>query len=202
MGDKNYTTEAKVNTFLGITVSSGVLDNIILSVQDFIERYTGRIFKADSGASARSYDGDGTQDLIIDDCVEITKVEKGDNFYADSYTTILSTGTNRYYTMPVNNSALELPIRKLHLRSMYFVKGFQNHRITAKWGYSAAVPSDIGQVATFLVASIYKCGRSKSIGGVKSERIGDYAVSFGSDGEQSEYKKMIGILDNYVKHLI
>ena len=199
MTDKAYTTEAKVNTFLNTTVTAGVLDDIILAVQKFIEEYTGRNFKADSEASARLYDGNDSQELVIDDCIEVSTVEVGNNNYGDTFTTIGTSGTDRYYTLPNNNDVDGVPIRKLHLRSRTFLSGFQNHRITAKWGYSENVPDDVSHVATVLVSSIYKFGRSGAVGGVKTRKIDKYTITFGNDNDLAEFNRALEILDNYKK---
>lgn len=200
--DKNYTNQELVEQFIGEEVNDS-LQEIIVAVQKYIENYTGRNFKADCTASARLYDGNNSQHLSIDDCIEITKVEVGNDSYGDSFTEIGTTGSDRYYTLPANNEADEVPINKLFLRSRVFTYGIQNIRITAKWGWSEEVPEDISWVATFLSASIYRTGIQGSFAGVKSERIGEYNVTFGGDTEgQSDYDKAKVILDTYKKYVL
>lgn len=200
--DKEYTNQDKIEQFIGETISSS-LQEIILAVQKYIENYTGRNFVADCNASARVYNGNSSQYLNIDDCIEITKVEIGNDSYGDTFTEILSTGSDRYYTLPANNEADGYPINKLFLRSREFIYGIQNQRITAKWGYSEEVPDDISWVATFLCSSIYKTGEQGNIAGVKSERIGEYSVTFGGDTEgQSDWDKAKVILDSYKKYVL
>lgn len=204
MSAKGYTTEVKVETFLNEAIESGKVDDAILQAERFIDEYTGRNFKADTTATARKYDGDGSQELIIDDCVDVTKVEVGSNYYGDSYTEIVAhdsvgAGTDVYYELPNNYSAKNLPIRKLLLRARHFCEGLQNHQITGKWGYSVSVPSDVELAATILVASVYKYGRSGGLGGVKSEKIGDYSVSFNDDQSKADFERAMEILDRYKK---
>lgn len=193
--DKNYTNQQLIEQFIGEPVNSS-LQEIIVAVQQYIDNYTGRNFKADCTASAKVYDGNNDQYLNIDDCISITKVEVGD-MYGDSFTEIASSGIDRYFTYPAN----ELPINKLFLRSRVFNYGIQNIRITAKWGYTEEVPDDISWVATFLSSSIYKTGEQGNIAGVKSERIGEYSVSFGEDGG-SDWDKAKVILDTYKKYYL
>ncbi|MEA3464202.1 MAG: hypothetical protein U9R14_03985, partial [Patescibacteria group bacterium] len=177
MAVKGYTTKAKVAEFLNETISI-TLEDIILAVEKFIDEYTGRNFIADTEATVRYFNGDSSQNLIIDDCIDVTKVEVGNNSYGDSYSEINESGTDRYYTLPINNKAEFVPIRKIHLRARTWAEGIGNHKITAKWGFSETCPADISKAASILAAGIYKYGRSGSMGGIKSEKIGDYNISF------------------------
>lgn len=200
MEDKEYTTDDKVAEFLGEALSTDI-SALILAVQAYIDNVTGRNFKADEVASARLYDGNDEDSLTIDDCIAITKVESGNDAYGDSFTEVLATGSDRYYTLPNNALALGYPIIQIALRSGYFLEGVQNQRITAKWGYSEEVPSDISWVATFLSASLYKKGVMQNLAGISSENIGAYAVSYG--GEQvgnSDWDKAQVILNSYKKY--
>ncbi len=203
--DKAYTTKALVEAFLGETITPS-LSAYILAVQLYIEAITGRNFKADSTASARLYDGNDEQELGIDDCVSITKVEVGNDAYGDSFTEVLATGTDKYFTLPNNASVLGYPFNRLALRERTFLQGIQNQRVTAKWGYSSAVPEDISWVATFLVASLYKQGITQNVGGIKSEKIGEYSVAFGEGGSGansgSDWEKANVILDTYKKYFL
>jgi len=198
---KEYTTKTKIETFLCESVD-GTLADIMLSVEDYIDGYTGRNFKADTTASARKYSGNGSQELSIDECVQITKVELGNNEYGDTFTEITASGTNGYYLWPENYASEVVPVRGIHLRGRYWTAGWANHQITAKWGYSAAVPSAISQAATILAACIYRHGAGGGIGGVKSEKIGDYSVSFsGENGAalEAEFARAKALMDKYKK---
>jgi hypothetical protein len=197
-----YTTEVKIETYLNKSIETGKADDAILAAERFIDNYTDRNFKADTVASIRYYDGNGRQNLPIDDCIAVTKVEQGSNVYGDSFSEIPNTGADRYYLMPANNEADRVPINKLHLRNRYWIEGFQNHRITAKWGYSENAPDDIAMAATILAAAIYESGRSGSVGGIKSEKIGEYSVSFTDDRELADFNKAMQILDSYKRLMI
>lgn len=201
MALKEYTTKAKVQEYLNKTISI-TLEDILYSVEKFIDNYTDRNFKADSEASARVYNGNGQQNLKIDDCVEVTKVEVGSNVYGDSFSEISDSGADRYYLMPANYSADNVPIDMIHLRNRYWSEGFQNHQITAKWGYSSSAPKDIILAATILAAAIYESGRSGAVGGVKTEKIGEYSVTFKDDRELADFNKAVQILDRYKKFAI
>jgi hypothetical protein len=142
MTDKEYTNQQKVEDFLKKTVDYSLTD-YILSVQEYIEGYTGRIFSACATASARLFDGMGKQELLIDDCISITKVEVGNDQYGNTFTEVLSTGTDRYIPLPNNYSSLKVPISKILLTQKIFDFGIQNAKITAKWGYSEEPPAEI-----------------------------------------------------------
>lgn len=93
-------------------------------------------FVAESTASARYFDGYGETDLHIDECVSITSVE-----YTDDGTTWTAWASTDYQSLPAN----KLPIRKLRMDPYQgdytkFASGWSNYKITAKWGYSVAVP--------------------------------------------------------------
>lgn len=194
---KNYTTKAKIENFLGVTIT-GSVDDFILASEAFIDMFTSRNFVADTVASARLFDGGGSQDLLIDDCVAITKVEVGSDEYGDSFVEVASTGVNKYFTLPNNNMALGVPIRKLWLRSRVWTLGMQNARITAKWGYSVAVPSDISFVATVLAGMAYSASRGLGTM-VASERIGEYNISYKNDSEFASFLTAKETLSNYRK---
>jgi hypothetical protein len=201
MAAKGYTTKEKVSEYLNKTISI-TLEDVILAVEKFIDNFTDRNFKAATTASARVYDGNGNQNLSIDDCVEVTLVEQGSNVYGDAFSTIPNTGADRYYTMPANNEADGVPINMLHLRNRYWTVGFQNHRITAKWGYSINVPDDIELAATILAGAIHESGKNGSAGGIKSEKIGEYSVSFKNEQEIADFNKVIQILEKYKRYRI
>ena len=55
MTDREYTTQQKVDDFLGKATGVSLTD-YILSAQEYIEGFTGRVFKACGTASARLFD--------------------------------------------------------------------------------------------------------------------------------------------------
>ncbi len=198
--NKNYTTHTKVEDFLRATIDYN-LDDLILGVQEYIEGYTGKSFSTlCDTATARLFNGSGTNELLINDCTEITKVELGDDYFANSFTEVLSTGTDRYLLSPNNYSEKGVPIDKIILTENIFGKGIQNHRITAKWGYSTNPPADIVIIATILVAGMYNA--KNSVNGLNSETIGSYSVSFNNQEQLNAYKKALDILSRYKERII
>lgn len=195
--DRTYTDKTKIEELLKETIDRD-LDDIILMVQQYIENKTNRVFRACSVASVRYFDGNGDDTLPIDECIAITKVENGDDYYGDTFTEILSTGDTRYYIEPYN----ELPIEALRLRGELWTLGKKNVKITAQWGYSEEVPDDIVWVATYLSAMFYK-QQTSSAGGVQSETIGSYSVSYALDAmitNLDEKNKVMEILGKNKKY--
>lgn len=183
MAAKGYTTKEKIENFILQEIDDTFntqIDEWIAAVERIIDNITGRNFKADSSASARVFDGDGTSELIVDECVEVTVVEVGNDGVGSSFSTIPSTGSDRYFTYPANHTSKQMAINKIALSARVFPCGMQNNRITAKWGYSATPPDDIVFAATVFVAGI--CNQ-QILGGseIKSETIGNYSVSYNTD---------------------
>jgi hypothetical protein len=202
MANRDYTTDSLIENYLNKEIPDVDLNPFILATQKYIEQYTHRVFKADSTASARSYDGNGRQALNIDDCVEVTLVEIGNNTWGDSYTTIPSSGANSYITLPTNNEADEVPINKIGLRANVWTHGVANNRITAKWGYSVEVPSDIQFAATVLASGMYNENKGGNTGAIKSEKIGQYSVTYADSKGADDLKRSMEILDSYRKMFI
>lgn len=194
MSDKGYTTADKIQTYLGQTITDS-LASFILSAQKFIEDYCQRVFKADTEASARLFDGKGTNSLRIDDCVSITKVEIGNDAFGDTFTQ--ETDLTKIKELPNNAIVLGLPITELVSRNYTFIEGLQNHKITGKWGYCSCVPDDISFVATVLASGMYL--NARGAGAVKSESIGQYSVSYDNLQNWSDFKSISLVLDNYKK---
>jgi uncharacterized protein YunC (DUF1805 family) len=175
------------------TIENYLLTEIDLSFQDqvkdwikamsaFIEKETGRVFIADTEASVRKYDGDGTDSLIIDDCIEIETV-KVDNEEVD------------FLVYPANKT----PYTTIKLEDGYFTDGYQNVEVTAKWGYSENVPEDIKFVATVLVAGIIQHSLAHE-GEVSSMTMGRYTVSYKNDRQLKDYEQVVKILEDYRRY--
>lgn len=195
---KNYILQDIDDTF------EDQIDDWIAGVERIIDQITGRNFKADSSATARVYDGDDTDKLLIDEAIAVTVVEVGNDDYGGSFTTVASSGADRYYLEPNNYAVKGLPISAVVLSAREWIAGRQNARITAKWGYSAEVPADIKLVATVFVAGIINQHRQ---GGseIKSETIGNYSVTYNSDKDTNtwaDFENAKRLLDTYKRHII
>jgi hypothetical protein len=202
-----YINNALLQQFLGNSeaLDAGETRRAMLAAEELVRGVTGRNFVADAAATARLFNGNGEQELLINDCVEITKVEVGNNYWGDSFTEVAAnSGSNAdsYIAMPVNridDAGMTWPIRKVMLRSRDWIEGVANHRITAKWGFSAAPPEDIVFAATVLAAGIYKYGNGGSIGNIKSEKIDKYSVTYANEDQWTELNKAMEVLHRYKK---
>lgn len=198
---KGYTSEALIEqyTLTDIDASfSSQISSWIEAMEEHVDFVTGRNFIADTEASARVYDGDGEHDLLIDDCVEVTKVEIGEDDYGGTFSEVLSTGANKYFLEPANYSAKNMAITKVIIQHRPWTHGKQNNRITAKWGFSVECPEAIKFATTVLVAGIINAQR-KDTKEIASEKIGNYAVTYASDKEKSDFEQAKAILQKYTK---
>lgn len=203
---KGYTSKEKVENYLLQDIDAGFsaqINDWIESVERYIDQYTNRNFIADASASPRSYDGNSRQALMIDDCIAVTEVKVGNDQWGDSQSVVGNTGGDRYYTLPTNNVADKVPINKIGLRTRIFTAGHANHTITAKWGYSENVPKDIEFAATVLVAGIVNHSQGKTTNdSVKSEKIGEYSVTYADEKGFADAEMAKKILDSYMRIII
>ena len=199
---KKYTTHEKIEGFLNKTITLGSLDDAINSAVELIDQLTQRNFIADTSASARTFDGSSGQDLEIDECVEITKVERGLDEYGDSYEEISAGGLNGYYLKPANYAAKSRPITTVHLRDRYWLAGMQNCRITAKWGFSASVPQGIELATTVLAGGIYNYNRGGASGNIKSEKICNYSVTYDNESGWDAWDRAKQLIQTYKRYVL
>lgn len=197
MTNREYTTNTKIAAFLNKTITDNLSD-YILAAQKYIEDYTGRVFKADTTATSRVFDGTDRDYLLIDDCIQITKVEVGADSYGEVFSEVPATGADKYILRPDNYDKLDpkLPVTRIVLTARNFSKGLQNQRITAKWGSYATAPADISFAATVIASGMYNAKRGGE--GKKSESIGHYSVTF-SDESWSDFARAKEILSSYTK---
>lgn len=179
---KGYTNQASVQSLAGdttLTISNAQIE----MAEAFVDNFTGRNFIADSVASLRYYDGDNSASLMIDDCVAISKLE-----FWDGSGWVEITDYDKY---PIN----KLPYNMIYLDTGYFLNGIGNYRVTAKWGYSVAVPADVGLASSMFILSTL--GFKNIVQDIKSENLGTYSVSYG-DGTIGE-NRIKAILMPYKK---
>lgn len=201
---RQYTTQEEVENYLLVDVDPSFASQItswIEQVSRYIEQTTNRVFVADEEASERFFDGNGGNELRIDECIEIDTVERGNDYYGDSRTEIPSSGSGSYIPLPNNYEALNLPIQSLLYRGGCWNKGIQNHAVTAKWGFSATPPEDIMFAATVFVAGIINSQR-KDEGEVKSETIGNYSVTYEKQSQWDDFERAQSILLTYKRYIL
>jgi len=163
-----YTTQTKVETYLGETISADLTD-WITSAGQYIDNYCNRTFTSE-GEETRKFDGDGTRTLITEDFYILSKVEIKDNDGNTQYTVDTA---GDYYLYPSNQDT-KWQIELDGTNAAYLVRGQQNVEVTANWGWQS-VPKDIELAATKLVAGLVQDKISKD---ASKEKIGDYSITY------------------------
>lgn len=189
---KGYTDRTQIQDYLLITIDESFwtrVDGWIASMERYIDRETGRNFVADAEASERLFDGDNTDSLIIDDCVDVSEVKIGDN---DALTV-----DDDYVLYPANAPARGVPYTGIKLKGGLFYRGAQNVKVTAKWGFSEAVPDDISFACTVFVAGIITAYGTEFP--VTSMTIGRYSVSYDTKGS-TDFDESKQTLEHYKKY--
>jgi len=186
---KGYTSRQEVENYLLITIDASFYDQIESwqeQIEKHIDKLTGRNFVADDEATEKSYDGDGTKTLLIDDCVSIDEIKINDKEIDEA----------DYYLYPAN----ETPKKKIVLAGTVFAKGNQNVTIKAKWGYSVEAPDDIKFAATVMVAGIINYSLNAE-GETQSESIGSYSVSYKNEKQWQDFDRIQAILKYYKRYI-
>lgn len=187
MPSRQYITESDLAVFLGESVPTGEAEEAIKQATALVEAITDRVWEADDTAVERRFSGNDRENLLIDECIEITEVKLALDHYGDTYEVLSPEVVNGYYPMPRDYAEQGEPIYKLHLRGRVWLPGSANHIITARWGYSETPPDDIKLATTILSAGVYKYNRGGGMGNIKSERIGNYSVAYDNDSDWDAY---------------
>lgn len=187
---RKYTTIAKIEDYLLIDIDPAFearVNTWIEEVSKYIEQITGRIFTADDIAFIKKYDGNGKDELFIDEIVSLTELK------IDG--TIITSAD--YLLYPAN----EFPKTRIKLKNATFTRGEQNIEMKAKWGYSVVCPIDISFVATIFVVGIINFA-GKMEGEVRSEKLADYTVTYKEKTSWQDLDRAKQILQNYKKVII
>ena len=207
-----YTNKTSIEQYMGITISLSLTDFVnalIAAATEFIEQTCGdetfgpRVFEAPDPDNAidRVFDGNDSTRLYIGDLREIVSLTIDGNPY---------TQTTDYLLYPANLSPklwIELiqPAGAVNSRlsragTYTFTGGQQNVVISAKWGYSAAVPAAITIATNKLVAAMIKENiGDKDVREVTSETLGDYSVTFQALQKVADALKVTDILAPYMR---
>jgi len=188
-----YTEKAFVEKFLLITINDSFndwIDEMIDAVDAYIDNYCNTNFE--SSTETRYFDGDGSNELILDDLLTVTSLQFLDPNGVDLDDTL--TESDDFFLYPYNETCKHKIVLNPEGDQAEFPKGSHRIKITGTWGKSTTVPADIKLVATKLVAGIIEVGKSGEVT-LKSEKIGDYAVAYGELKESSQ--DITDILDRY-----
>ncbi len=196
---KGYTSRTKLENYLLTTIDECFYDQInewIEQIEAYIDRQTGRNFIADTTASRRFYTGDNTRKLIIDDAVEVTEVKIGTDPALTERDDDDLDADYDYIVNPTN----ETPKTSITLMGLIFPSyPEQTVSVKAKWGFSAAVPADISNVATVLLAGIVNYSL-QSEGEVQSKAMGIFNVTYKDEKQWKDFDRIEGVLASYKKY--
>lgn len=190
-----YTTQAKVLQYLGLSALPSPLSSLtdfINAVKAFIDKYTGRVFEA-GNSEERSYDGDGSNTLLIDDATAITAVK----IYDDTGNLLFTLVSGDYKLYPENKSYSNKITLRLGAQVASFQRGHQNIKVTGTFGLAATVPDDVAFAATQLVAAIVEDNYINATGDIKQESLGEYSVTYQSVKKAADRLGIYDILDGY-----
>ena len=99
-----YTDKAKLQNYLMICIADGFLAQInawIEAADRWIDNFTGTTFEKEDTTS-KLYDGDGTNEILVDDFTSLTKIEILDR-EGDVDETLDS--SSHWYLYPANKTA-------------------------------------------------------------------------------------------------
>lgn len=188
---KQYTSKDRVEALMLIKIKpewQEYFDIFLESAENYIDTFTGRNFVADTEFSEKVYDGDGSREIIIDDCVLIEKIT------IDGGTVL---NPDDILTYPANQTPKMRVVIPKEINS-YFSRGNQNIKVSAKWGYSVSVPKEIEFAATVIVAGMINYAYEHN-SEVQAESIDDYNVTYNRKEDWVKYERVKEILEKYKK---
>lgn len=175
------TSVARVKSFLGITSSDydSILESLINSVTDFIEKECDRRFKKTSYSGVK-LDGEGTKELVLPNWpVDSSSTFKLYEWAGSDY------GDDVWDEIDSDDYRVDYDAGIVKMDSK-FLRGFQNYKVDYTAGYDFNVaggtyPSDVGLgdlelVAWKLIGRVFSA--RKGGGDIQSIRLYNYAVTF------------------------
>jgi hypothetical protein len=188
-----YTNKSALQNYLLTTISDSFDTQIeawINAADAYIDNYCNTSFE--SSTETRYFDGNGSNELILDDLLTVTSLQFLDPNGVDLDDTL--TENDDFFLYPYNETCKYKIILNPEGDQAEFPKGSHRIKITGTWGKSTTVPADIKLVSTKLVAGIIEVGKSGEVT-LKKEKIGDYSVEYGALTESNQDIK--DILNRY-----
>lgn len=205
------TSVQRQKDFLGISndVYDTILERLINSVTEFIERYCDRRFKQTTYTN-QVYDGTGTDELLLKNypVTTFTSLEKRDS--ADNQSSFSTVDSQNYFIKLTEGIIVYVGGIELDWKSNvywetggYFVKLPQHYRATYIAGYDFNVATgtyledvglgDLEYAVWKLVAKTFN--QRKGTDDIQSESIGEYSVTYRKELMYDE--ELQQILNNY-----
>ena len=186
---KGYTNKSQIENYLLTTVNAifhNQLDDWIAMMETHINKVTGRNFIADTETSEKLYDGNGEDELLVDDFIGTPTVEING----------VELASDQYLVYPANTEKKNIIKR---VSGSIWAKDDQSIGVTAKWGYSEEVPHDIIFATTVLVAGIINYSGKDSQGQIQTKTVGRYSVTYKDEKQWQDFDQIDKIIKSYKK---
>lgn len=177
----SYTDKTAVQNYTLTNIDVGFdtqLTEWVSAMSEYIDEQIGYPVYTET-PSTRLYDGSGRTEQIISPVNAITEV---------TVEAVVVTPTAGPYNSPTKSFLL--------FPTQTFPVGIANVAITGKHCLKSALPNDIKLACTILVAGIVNQSNNQTEG-VKSEKIGEYSVTYASEDEQKQYKWAKEVIQKY-----
>ncbi len=196
MAAKGYTTEGKIELYLGVDIDNSISSTItdwIEAVENWIDRYCGTTFVS-AADETRYYDGAGGLDLIIDPLTAITTLQV---LHTDGTVdaTLTEGQANDFILYPLNATEKTKVSLVPSARIGAWPEGQRAVLITGRFRSATAVPKPIELAATKLVSNIVE--KSLKGGKLSGETLGELRLDFAAIDEAAEPLGIYNLLDQY-----
>lgn len=153
-----YCTPAEVRDVLGKTQADDVLLTVLSEVAtEFVTAWTGRLFEAVT--ESKTYSGNGTPTLVVDDLLSVTSVTIDGTSYSPS----------DFVLEPFNKYPKRLLRRKNGLT--FPETEYGNVAVEGSWGFSQTVPSLVRLATALIAAAVFETGRGAAAMTVKGQTV-------------------------------
>jgi len=186
---KGYTNKSQIENYLLTTVNAIFHDQLndwIAMMETHINKVTGRNFIADTVATEKLYDGNGEDELLVDDFIGTPTIEING----------VELASDQYLIYPANTEKKNIIKR---VSGSIWAEDDQSIGVTAKWGYSEEVPNDIIFATTVLVAGIINYSSKDSQGQVSTKTVGRYSVTYKDKKQWQDFDQIDKIIKSYKK---
>lgn len=186
-----YTTIEAIEAYTRETIPDSLEASVeawIAGVSNLMDKEANRKLVADTIGSGEDefevkyFDARGNGNVSIDDAQEIDEVQIG-----DPKTDVYSAFTD-FYSYPKL-----APHRRL---VGSFPAGLQSVKVSARWGFFNELPEDIKFAATVIASGIF-LNHASGNASVKSEKIGNYSVTYADEAGFNDFERAKATIENY-----
>lgn len=177
----NYSTISAVENYLNTEIAAGFETQIteyIAAVSERADALAGHPIYRDEPETF-TYDGSGTTELVIKPVHTITEVTVDDVLVEP-------------VEYPLNTNIKT----ELKLRNQLFTLDMANVTVTGVHCLKTSLPNDLKMAVTIIVAGLVRNVKDQAAG-LKSEKIGEYSVSYATDEERGDLQWADRVLNSY-----